>query len=383
MSSENESDVELEGVDMDEDEDQPEEEDQAFEPEEPEPAKPPAPPVPPPKATTTKGGRKESKEWQEARKAQKEKLANMRAMGTTGVKMTREKRLAYLMAQSEIFAHFTDDSGAPSNDRKKKTGRTKLSEAAEDATLMKTAQSKLRVHRVEKQPAKIKATLRPYQLEGLNWLVRLHDNGINGILADEMGLGKTLQTISLIAYLSENRDMAGPHLCVVPKSVVNNWIREFRKWSPSTRTIKLLGSKEERARVVREELVPGFSDVCVTSYEGVLKEKSTLCKFDWQYLVIDEAHRIKNPKSSLSKVVRIIPTQFRLLITGTPLQNNLNELWALLNFLLPDIFASEADFESWFSIDTGDDDAKENVVKKTPHGPPALYASAHQKGRRN
>ena len=227
---------------------------------------------------------------------------------------------------------------------------------------MKTAQSKLRVTRVQTQPTCITAKMRPYQLEGLNWLVKLHDNGINGILADEMGLGKTLQSISLLAYLHEVRNITGPHICIVPKSVTNNWMRELKKWCPTLRPVRLLGSKEERARVLREDLVPGTFDVLVTSYEGILKEKGGLMKIQWQYLLIDEAHRIKNPNSSLSKIVRMIPTQFRLLITGTPLQNNLNELWALLNFLLPDIFASEADFETWFSL--GDADAKDNVVKK-------------------
>mmetsp|Transcript_20123 Transcript_20123/g.59983 ORF Transcript_20123/g.59983 Transcript_20123/m.59983 type:complete len:858 (-) Transcript_20123:45-2618(-) len=141
-------------------------------------------------------------------------------------------------------------------------------------------------------------------------------------------------------------------------------MREMRKWCPTMRPVKLLGDKHERARCIREDLRdPESFDVCVTSYEGVLKEKGALCKINWSYLLIDEAHRIKNPNSSLSRIVRTIPTQFRLLITGTPLQNNLNELWALLNFLLPDIFSSEADFETWFSLG-GDSGAKDNVVKK-------------------
>jgi len=229
---------------------------------------------------------------------------------------------------------------------------------------MKDAQSQLQVHRVTRQPSTITATMRPYQVEGLNWLVKLHDNGINGILADEMGLGKTLQSISLLAYLAETKNIHGPHICIVPKSVVNNWMREMRKWCPTMRPVKLLGDKHERARCIREDLRdPDSFDVCVTSYEGVLKEKGALCKINWSYLLIDEAHRIKNPNSSLSRIVRTIPTQFRLLITGTPLQNNLNELWALLNFLLPDIFSSEADFETWFSLG-GDSGAKDNVVKK-------------------
>mmetsp|Transcript_5181 Transcript_5181/g.21327 ORF Transcript_5181/g.21327 Transcript_5181/m.21327 type:complete len:753 (-) Transcript_5181:402-2660(-) len=240
---------------------------------------------------------------------------------------------------------------------------TSLSEGFVDAAKRSSdGQSKSRL--VEQPKTMIGGTLKGYQVEGLRWMATLYENGLSGILADEMGLGKTLQTISLLAYLAEARDTTGPHICIVPKSVVNNWIREFKKWCPTTRTVKLLGSKDERARIIRDDMADTSSfDVCVTSYEGVLKEKGALCKIDWEYLVIDEAHRIKNPKSSLSKVVRLIPTKFRLLITGTPLQNNLNELWALLNFLLPDIFASETDFESWFSIEA-DDDAKENVVKK-------------------
>lgn len=360
-----ESDVELEGVDMEEEENNGDEDYSGDEEDEKKPS-------PPPTTTKTESAKssyvapaivKKDAGYEEARRAQRERLEKLKQSGES-TEDQRDKRLNYLMAQSEVFAHFMEESGTSSGKagKKGKGGRTKMSEAAEDANLMRTAQSKLRVTKVHSQPKCITATLRAYQLEGLNWLVKLHDNGINGILADEMGLGKTLQSISLMAYLRESRGIAGPHICIVPKSVCNNWIRELRKWCPAMRPVKLLGSKDERARVIKEEILPLNFDVCVTSYEGVLKEKSTLCKIQWQYLMIDEAHRIKNPKSSLSKVVRLIPTQFRLLITGTPLQNNLNELWALLNFLLPDIFASEADFESWFSL--GDADAKENVVKK-------------------
>ncbi|KAJ8605209.1 hypothetical protein CTAYLR_000442 [Chrysophaeum taylorii] len=356
--SREESDVELDGVDMEEEEEEAEEEEEEYYPEEEK--------GPPGggfgEGGLSKGTTKKDAAFEEARRAQRERLEKVKEQSKpTSESEKREKRLAYLMAQSEVFAHFMEESGA-STGTKKKGGRTKLSEAAEDANLMRTAQSKLRVTKVLQQPKCITATLRPYQLEGLNWMVKLHDNGINGILADEMGLGKTLQSISLLAYLGESRGFGGPHICIVPKSVCNNWIRELRKWCPTLRPVKLLGSKQERQQTIKDQILPGGFDVCVTSYEGVLKEKATLCKIQWHYLLIDEAHRIKNPKSSLSKVVRLIPTQFRLLITGTPLQNNLNELWALLNFLLPDIFASEADFESWFSL--GDADAKENVVKK-------------------
>jgi len=356
------SDVELEGVDLEEDDDAADDGGDDGEYVDEAAAPPPVPVAPraPAKVDTA---------VEEARRLQKERLAKLREFGSVGTggdpAAQRDTRMAYLMAQSEVFSHFMEENAESAIGKKgsKKKGRTRMTEAAEDARLMKAAQSNQRTTRVTHQPKNITATMRAYQVEGLNWLVKLFDNGINGILADEMGLGKTLQSISLLAYLCESRDIRGPHICIVPKSVVNNWMREIRKWCPTLRPVKLLGDKHERARVLREELRdPNSFDVCVTSYEGVLKEKAGLCKINWRYLLIDEAHRIKNPNSSLSKVVRTIPTQYRLLITGTPLQNNLNELWALLNFLLPDIFSSEADFEKWFSV--GDEEGKENVVKK-------------------
>ncbi len=139
--------------------------------------------------------------------------------------------------------------------------------------------------------------MHPYQLEGLNWLVKLHDNGINGILADEMGLGKTLQTISLLAYLRESRGVRGPHLIVVPKSVVGNWIKEIKKWCPVIRAVKMLGSKADRQRIIEKELPVDEKtgrhrfDILVTSFEGILKAKTNFQKIAWKYLIIDEAHR--------------------------------------------------------------------------------------------
>ena len=179
----------------------------------------------------------------------------------------------------------------------------------------------------------------------------IHDHGINGILADEMGLvccspcafhlrphvyltlvlltvpqGKTLQTISMLAYLRETRGVQGPHITIVPKSVVGNWMRELHMWCPSIRAVRMGGTKDERKHFVSNYLDKSKTggkikfDVLVTSYEGFLREKSKLAKVAWQYLIIDEAHRIKDPNSSLSKAVRLVQSQFRLLITGTPLQ---------------------------------------------------------------
>ena len=241
----------------------------------------------------------------------------------------QQHRLDYLIAQSEVFAHFLAGSVATnvtSNPNKSKKGRGgRMSEAAEDAALLKTAQSTRVTTRLTAQPSNLAkiCKMHPYQLEGLNWLIKLHDNGINGILADEMGLGKTLQTISLLAYLRESRGIRGPHLVIVPKSVVGNWMKELKKWCPQIHAIRMLGTKEERKRVVKDYLTAGMNkkkmkfDVLVTSYEGVLREKGSMRKVQWNYLIIDEAHRIKNENSSLSKCVRMLQTRFRILITGT------------------------------------------------------------------
>jgi SWI/SNF-related matrix-associated actin-dependent regulator of chromatin subfamily A member 5 len=150
--------------------------------------------------------------------------------------------------------------------------------------------------------------------------------------------------------------------------VVGNWIKEIKMWCPAIRAIRMGGTKDERLKFEQEHLPvdPATGkhkwDVLITSYEGLLKGKGKLNKIPWSYLIIDEAHRIKNENSSLSKAVRIMNTDHRLLITGTPLQNNLRELWALLNFLMPDVFGDAEQFDAWFSLT--DESGKENVIKK-------------------
>ena len=200
-------------------------------------------------------------------------------------------------------------------------------------------------------------TMRDYQVAGLNWLINLHENGISGILADEMGLGKTLQTISFIGYLRFVCSIPGPHLVGVPKSTLDNWAREFGKWIPEIKVLVLQGAKEERKQLIEDRLIPQDFDVLITSYEMIMREKSHLKKFAWEYIIIDEAHRIKNEDSSLSNIVRTFNSRNRMLITGTPLQNNLHELWALLNFLLPDVFGDSEAFDQWFSSQNEGEDA--------------------------
>ncbi len=222
------------------------------------------------------------------------------------------------------------------------------------------------ITRLQVQPPSIvNGKMRGYQIEGLNWLINLHRNHVNGILADEMGLGKTLQTISLLGYVKDFEKKTGPHLVIAPKSTLLNWRNEFKRWLPSIRARVFQGTKDERAKLAQEVFVPSKNrefDVCITSYEIAIREKACLRKIGWNYLVIDEAHRIKNENALLSRVVRTFVTLHRLLITGTPLQNNLHELWALLNFLLPELFHDSEQFDDWFDLKTDDDKKKETLI---------------------
>ncbi|CAL4082715.1 unnamed protein product [Meganyctiphanes norvegica] len=287
--------------------------------------------------------------------------------------LDRVQRFELLLKKTEVYSHFNVaapkeiptsplkvDPTNPGLPTKKDTAasepggaRHRKSEKEEDAELLSETANGEMVSRFEFSPWFIKGgEMRDYQIRGLNWMIGLYDTGINGILADEMGLGKTLQTISLLAYMKHYRNIPGPNLIIVPKSTLRNWELEFEKWCPSMSSIVLIGDKDFRADFIKDVVMPGEWDVLITSYEMVVAESTALKKFSWKYMVIDEAHRIKNEESLLSQIVRKFRSKNRLLITGTPLQNNLHELWALLNFLLPKVFSSAADFDAWFDTNS-------------------------------
>ncbi|KAG0036912.1 hypothetical protein BGZ82_003471 [Podila clonocystis] len=286
-------------------------------------------------------------------------------------------RISYLLGQTELFKHFIDlkkakdpefakmlkergeNQDTKANSSGPKARQNRKTEKEEDQELLNDEENEddSGSFVFTSSPTYIKnGTLRDYQIQGLNWMISLYKNGINGILADEMGLGKTLQTISFLGYLKHIQGIAGPHLVIVPKSTLHNWKSEFNKWLPDSNVFLLHANKEERAEMISTHLLTQKFDVCLTSYDICLLEKSHLKKFAWQYIVIDEAHRIKNENSQLSQIIRTFNSKNRLLITGTPLQNNLHELWALLNFLLPDVFSSAEDFDAWFELQGGDQD---------------------------
>ncbi|KAI9226091.1 MAG: SNF2 family N-terminal domain-containing protein [Piptocephalis tieghemiana] len=192
--------------------------------------------------------------------------------------------------------------------------------------------------------------LKDYQIKGLEWMVSLYNNRLNGILADEMGLGKTIQTISLITFLIEHKRQNGPFLVIVPLSTITNWTLEFEKWAPAVATVVYKGTPGQRREIQQTHLRHGSFQVLLTTYEYILKDRPLLCKYKWVHMIIDEGHRMKNASSKLSSTLqKYYHTRYRLILTGTPLQNNLPELWALLNFVLPRVFKSAKSFDEWFA----------------------------------
>ncbi|KAI9826941.1 MAG: putative DNA helicase ino80 [Thelocarpon impressellum] len=208
------------------------------------------------------------------------------------------------------------------------------------------------------QPRMLTAQLKEYQLKGLNWLVNLYEQGINGILADEMGLGKTVQSISVMAYLAEAHNIWGPFLVIAPASTLHNWQQEIARFVPDLKVLPYWGNAKDR-KVLRK-----FWDrrhitysreadfhVLVTSYQLVVQDTQYFQKIRWQYMILDEAQAIKSSSSSRWKSLLGFHCRNRLLLTGTPIQNNMQELWALLHFIMPSLFDSHDEFSDWFSKD--------------------------------
>ncbi|KAF4632324.1 hypothetical protein G7Y89_g5801 [Cudoniella acicularis] len=254
---------------------------------------------------------------------------------------------------------------------------------------------------IETQPRGITAKMKPYQLSGLSFMVYLHRNGLSGILGDEMGLGKTLQTLSLIQYLKENDPKAGtgrlqrPFLVVCPLSVLSSWMAESKKWTPGLKVIRFHGPMNERTKLKKivmgeidwfgnmtaqakskwklrrnaagkdvvsldtdseDEKQDVGVDLVVTTYDCFKAEQGWFKKaFVWRYVVLDEGHTVKNHDSLISKSLQGIKAEYRLILTGTPLQNNLSELWSLLHWLYPEVFMENTNelFDNSFNLSKG------------------------------
>lgn len=249
------------------------------------------------------------------------------------------------------------------------------------------------------QPRGIKASMKPYQLSGLSFLVYLHRNGLSGVLGDEMGLGKTLQTLALIQYLKEQGDFGAgtenrPSVVVCPLSVLSSWMGEARRWAPGLKVLRFHGPVHERDRLKRiatgEIDTYGYEtrrhkmkrnnrktkagstvidlgaaseteneigvDLIVTTYECFQAEQSWFKKaFIWNYIVLDEGHKIKNDKSQIARALQALSAEYRLILTGTPLHNDMLELWALLHWLYPEVFTENTSviFKEAFNLTKG------------------------------
>jgi len=186
--------------------------------------------------------------------------------------------------------------------------------------------------------------LTTFQMIGLNWLVLMHKQSLNGILADEMGLGKTIQSISFLAHLKELGD-EGPHLIIVPSSTMDNWQKELKMWCPELKILNYYGSQDER-RHMRLQIVQELIeyDIILTTYNMVVSsadDRVLFRKLDFHYVIFDEAHMLKNMATTRYENLMRVQASRKLLLTGTPLQNNLVELMSLLVFVMPEMFANK------------------------------------------
>ena len=231
------------------------------------------------------------------------------------------------------------------------TSRDKIEKAAEEAMAAQPTGSTLATTHVRTPiPFLLRGTLREYQHVGLDWLATMYEKRLNVILADDMGLGKTIMTISLLAHLAGERGVWGPHLIIVPSSTVMNWELELRKWCPALKVLTYIGTPKERKARRAGWAKENALHVCITSYRIALQDAQLLKRKKWCYMILDEAQNIKNFKSQRWQVLLQYHSERRLLLTGTPLQNSVMELWSLMHFLMPAVFASHAEFAEWFAV---------------------------------
>ncbi|GJP36174.1 hypothetical protein CLOM_g20699 [Closterium sp. NIES-68] len=326
------------------------------------------------------------------------------------VKNMKSERVQNLLKETE--AHLQRIAGRIASVRQQKghVQGQEDEEAEPDAGELSTASNHLDAEKaytnflhkkseIVQQPAILSGgQLREYQRDGLQWLASLHANGLNGILADEMGLGKTVQVIALLCYLVEVKKIPGPFLIVAPASVLPNWVAEFGRWAPSLRVSRYSGMPDKRAAIFSREINPwmrcppstgsdggeaqrkwleerGVPNVVVTTYEMLMGklDRPRLIRLSWEYVILDEGHRIKSAECKLNAHLKSYKSRHRILLSGTPIQNNLEELWSLLNFLLPSVFNCASDFASWFSQPLA-----HVLPKKAGTGAPGSSVSAEQ-----
>ncbi|KAM8704251.1 hypothetical protein ACLKA7_008795 [Drosophila subpalustris] len=207
------------------------------------------------------------------------------------------------------------------------------------------------------QPKMFKGTLKGYQIKGMTWLANIYDQGISGILADEMGLGKTVQSIAFLCHIAEHYGVWGPFLVISPASTLHNWQQEMARFVPDFNVVPYWGSPNER-KILRQfwdqkhlHTREASFHVVITSYQLIVSDYKYFNRIKWQYMVLDEAQAIKSAASQRWKLLLAFNCRNRLLLSGTPIQNSMAELWALLHFIMPTLFDSHDEFNEWFSKD--------------------------------
>ncbi|KAL1138653.1 hypothetical protein AAG570_008715 [Ranatra chinensis] len=243
-----------------------------------------------------------------------------------------EKAFTAEVARTREFGDFSSQSGCPGND--------------------------IKVEEQDKpQPTIFRGKLKGYQIKGMTWLVNLYDQGINGILADEMGLGKTVQSIAFLCHIAENYSVWGPFLIISPASTLHNWQQEMQRFVPDFKVVPYWGNPQER-KILRQfwdqkgiHTKEASFHVVITSYQLVITDFKYFNRIKWQYMILDEAQAIKSTSSMRWKLLLGFNCRNRLLLSGTPIQNSMAELWALLHFIMPTMFDSHDEFNEWFSKD--------------------------------
>ncbi|XP_075145715.1 chromatin-remodeling ATPase INO80 [Haematobia irritans] len=207
------------------------------------------------------------------------------------------------------------------------------------------------------QPSIFRGSLKAYQIKGMTWLANIYDQGISGILADEMGLGKTVQSIAFLCHIAEHYGVWGPFLVISPASTLHNWQQEMERFAPDFNVVPYWGSPNER-KILRQfweqkdlHKKEASFHVVITSYQLIVSDYKYFNRIKWQYMVLDEAQAIKSASSMRWKLLLGFNCRNRLLLSGTPIQNSMAELWALLHFIMPTLFDSHDEFNEWFSKD--------------------------------
>jgi DNA helicase INO80 len=319
--------------------------------------------------------------WKKYERVQNERVKRaLREEAERKEKERHDKKLNFLLTQTELYSHFMakknkadsvdkdhlimqglqEDEYATARERALKASiaeKERLDHFSQDSTGEHFVPST----EIVTEPRGFHGKLKKYQLQGLQWLVDLYNQGINGMLCDEMGLGKTVQTIAFLTHIHTVHKPRYPFLIITPTTTLHNWLSEFKKFSPQLKILPYWGNAQQR-KILRAGIKNNEYDVLLSSYGMIIEDFKTLSKLKFHFLVLDEAHAIKSSESLRWRKLLELDVRGRMLLTGTPIQNHLGELWALLHFIMPKLFDNRTEFEEWFSPE-GTKGKKKNLNK--------------------